>query len=94
MVRCPFNLNVRDALFSCQKEAGHRGRCEDRVSANQQDDVVVSWKPGPVLTVEMMREMLKPKADEHCYGTYCHYLTERRCLCVCSPCGEAKKKDH
>jgi hypothetical protein len=33
------------------------------------------------------------RKTEHCYGTHCHYLTERRCMCLCRPCGEAKKKD-
>ena len=38
-------------------------------------------------------EIEEKRKTEHCYGTHCHYLTERRCMCLCSPCGEAKKKD-
>lgn len=30
----------------------------------------------------------------HCYGPYCRYMTERRCICLCSMCGNAKAKDH
>ena len=41
-----------------------------------------------------MREIEEKRKTEHCYGTYCHYVTERRCMCLCRPCGEAKKKDH
>ena len=41
-----------------------------------------------------LREIEEKRKREHCYGTYCHYLTERRCMCVCRPCGVSKAADH
>ncbi len=40
-----------------------------------------------------LRTIEEKRKTEHCYLIHCHYLTERRCMCLCSPCGEAKKKD-
>jgi hypothetical protein len=30
----------------------------------------------------------------HCYSTYCHYLTGRKCMCLCAACAAAVKADH
>jgi len=40
-----------------------------------------------------LKLMKEKRKTEHCYGTYCHYLVERRCMCLCAPCGAAKQKD-
>lgn len=41
-----------------------------------------------------LKQIQEKRKSEHCYGTYCHYLVERRCMCLCAPCAAAKKKDH
>ena len=41
-----------------------------------------------------LREIEENRKREHCCGSYCRYLAERRCMCLCAPCGEAKKRDH
>lgn len=48
--------------------------------------------PSPM--VDAMKEIEEKRKTEHCYSTYCSYLTDRLCNCLCRPCGEAKKKDH
>jgi hypothetical protein len=40
-----------------------------------------------------LREIEERRKADHCYGTYCHYLTERRCICTCRSCGECRKRD-
>jgi hypothetical protein len=48
--------------------------------------------PGPVAAA--LEEIEEKRKTEHCNGSHCHYLSERRCICLCAPCGAAKKKDH
>jgi hypothetical protein len=30
----------------------------------------------------------------HCDLTHCNYMTERKCMCLCEKCVEAKREDH
>lgn len=42
-----------------------------------------------------LEEIEEKRKTEHCSnGFHCRYLSERRCICLCAPCGAAKKKDH
>lgn len=43
---------------------------------------------------EKMQQKLQPSYIGHCYVGHCSYFVDRRCICLCAKCDEAKKADH
>jgi hypothetical protein len=53
-----------------------------------------SERIGPVPKLETDCEFMPVFRIEHCVGPHCRWVTERRCICLCAKCADAKQRDH